>query len=102
MAPDAHRFFADVEVQEAADLALAVGLGALLLQAPDAQHVGEERNAHAPDSSVEVSPSGKPSSRALSSRRMILPLRVCGSALANSISFGATAAPRRFLAWPRI
>ena len=32
-----------------------------------------------PDSSVEVSPSGSPSSRALSNRRMILPLRVRGS-----------------------
>ena len=31
-----------------------------------------------PLSSVERSPSGRPSSRALSRRRMILPLRVCG------------------------
>ncbi len=56
--------------------------------------------AHAPASSVEVSPSGSPSSRALSSRRMILPLRVRGSVGRNAISFGATAAPRRLRAWP--
>ncbi len=31
---------------------------------------------------------------------MILPLLVRGSDAENAISFGATAAPRRFLAWP--
>jgi hypothetical protein len=33
---------------------------------------------------------------------MILPLRVRGSACAKAISLGATAAPRRLRAWPRI
>lgn len=33
---------------------------------------------------------------------MILPLRVCGNVSTNSISFGATAAPRRLRAWPWI
>src|SRR5512138_1351769 len=122
-----HGFLPNVEVQEAADLARAVELGALLLQPPDAQHVGEqpdrklarERNrarrgrrrgmklangnlAHAGLSSVEVSPSGRPSSRALSRRRMILPLRVRGSVPEKAISLGATAAPSRLRAWPRI
>ena len=36
---DAHRFLADVEVQEAADLALDVELGAALLEAADEQHL---------------------------------------------------------------
>ena len=51
-------------------------------------------------STVDVSPSGRPSSRAFSKRRMIFPLRVCGSASTNSISLGATAAPSRLRAWP--
>ncbi len=49
-------------------------------------------------SSVERSPSGSPSSRARSTRRTIFPLRVFGRCSANAISFGATAAPRRFRA----
>lgn len=44
-------------------------------------------------SSVLVSPSGKPSSRAFNNRRMILPERVFGSDAMNSISRGATPAP---------
>ena len=92
-------------MQEAADLAGAVELRALLLEAADAQHLPQQ-GAHVrgvvleaasfgviviPFSSVEVSPSGSPSSRALSRRRMILPLRVCGRRRRKSISFGATA-----------
>src|SRR5512134_3801897 len=46
-------------------------------------------------SSVEISPSGKPISRAFNNRLMIFPLLVCGNAVANSISLGATTAPRR-------
>jgi hypothetical protein len=109
-----YRLLADVEVQEAADLAGAVELRRFLLHAADAQHVGEQpqrefgleghraaggRGDHAPASRVEVSPSGRPSSRALSSRRMILPLRVWGRLAAKAISFGATAAPSLTLAW---
>ena len=64
---------------------------------------GRELLCHAADaafSRVERSPSGRPSSRARSRRRMILPLRVRGRSALNAISFGATAGPRRFLAWP--
>ena len=85
---DGDRLLADVEVQEAADLARAVELGALLLEAADAQHLAQQGDARAsgvvaaimrcPPAS-RVSPSGRPSSRALSRRRMILPLRVRGS-----------------------
>ena len=53
-------------------------------------------------SRVDKSPSGRPNSLALSSRRMILPLRVRGIWGQNSISFGDTAAPSFFLANPRI
>ena len=49
---------------------------------------------------VEGSPSGNPSTRAFNRRRMILSLRVRGRPGEKSISFGATAAPRRFRAWP--
>src|SRR5581483_1363118 len=51
-------------------------------------------------SRVERSPSGNPSSRALSRRRMILPLRVFGTLGRKSISLGATTAPRRLRAKP--
>ncbi|MNN63091.1 hypothetical protein D3C81_1784400 [compost metagenome] len=37
-----HRLLADVQVQEAADLARAVQLGGALLQAADAQHVAQQ------------------------------------------------------------
>jgi hypothetical protein len=37
-----NRFLADVQVQEAADLAGAVDLGALLLEAPDADHLAQQ------------------------------------------------------------
>src|SRR6185295_12731979 len=40
-----HRLVADVEVQEAADLALDVELGAAFLEAPDEQHLAIEREA---------------------------------------------------------
>ena len=46
-------------------------------------------------SRVDRSPSGRPSSRARSRRRMILPLRVCGRSSENAISRGATAGPSR-------
>src|SRR3990172_5421747 len=111
---DRHRLFTDVQMQEAADLALAVELRAPLLKSANAQHLPYElareiavvRNrvdtgeTHAGGSSVEVSPSGNPSSRALSSLRMISPLRVRGSVATKSISLGATAAPRRLRAKP--
>src|ERR1035437_10157642 len=108
-------------MQEAADLAGAVQLCTLLLEAPDAEHFMEQeqvvvvpdvktvcRVEIGPDvcgggcgwvvyegSSVEGSPPGRPRSRALSSRRMILPARFFGMLGRKSISFGATAAPRR-------
>ena len=111
--PGRDRLLADVEVEEAADLAQAVQLGRLLLEAPDEEHLAKERepllavepgegrrrSAHALSSSVETSPSGRPSSRALSRRRMILPLRVRGTVGTNEISFGATTAPSRTRAW---
>jgi len=66
----------------------AVQFHRLLLEAADPQHLLQEQQpvfacqwwrgrSHAL-SNVDVSPSGSPSSRALSSRRMILPLRVFG------------------------
>src|ERR1035437_2072495 len=108
-------------MQVAADLAAADQLCPLLSEGPEAEHFMEQeqvvvvpdvktvcRVGIAPDvcgggcgwfvheaSSVEVSPSGRPSSRALSSRRMILPARFFGMLGRKSISFGATAAPRR-------
>src|SRR5450830_1966995 len=112
-----HRLFANIQVQKAANFLLTVQLGRLFLHAADAQHVGQNslrkclvpghraagrcwhlKISHAPPSSVEVSPSGRPSSRALSRRRMILPLRVRGKVGRKAISFGATAAPRRLRA----
>src|SRR5690606_3713162 len=99
------RLLADVQVQEAANAAGAVELGAFLLEAPDAHHLPQQSarvvalGRHV-DSSVDVSPSGSPSSRALSRRRMILPLRVLGRFGTKSISLGATAAPRRLRAKP--
>ena len=41
---DGHGFLADVEMQEAANLAGAVQLGALLLEAADAQHLAQQRS----------------------------------------------------------
>jgi hypothetical protein len=38
-----HRLFADVKVQKAVNLAEAVQLSAFLLEAPDAQHLAQER-----------------------------------------------------------
>src|SRR5690606_1936102 len=107
---DRDRLLTDVEVEEAADLALRIELGRLLLEAPDAEHLPEQVHevlsggrAHASlPSRVEVSPSGRPSSRALSRRRMILPLRVFGSVARIAISRGATAGPSRTRACARI
>src|SRR6476620_7124774 len=46
-------------------------------------------------SSVDRSPSGSPSSRALSSRRITVPLLVCGRCWSKSISSGASPPSRR-------
>ena len=108
---DRDRFLPVVEVQEAADLLRLVELDALGLEAANAQHlpvqvlqvrtVEMDLFAHFSSlSRVDRSPSGRPSSRALSSRRMILPLRVLGRLARKSISLGATAAPSRLRAWP--
>src|ERR1039457_3028372 len=113
---DAHRdrLLAIVKMHEAANLLLCVQLGALLLKAADADHLLQQIQhvfarqmrlfgvlGHRSSlSSVEMSPSGRPSSRALSSRRMILPLRVFGKFCRNAMSFGATAGPRRCRACP--
>src|SRR5690606_7801381 len=104
------RFLADVEVQEAADLLLLVELAAALLHASDAQHRAVELQraqlvgqlGHPPVSSVEVSPRGRPSSCALSRRRMILPLLVLGRSSRNASSRGATAGPSSLRAWARM
>src|SRR5512133_3667213 len=79
------RLFADIEMQKTADLLLLVKLGALLLEAANADHPAQQRQqvlagqvrlgpmglAHdGASSSVERSPSGRPSSRARSRRRM--------------------------------
>src|SRR6266540_3814622 len=104
-----HRLFADVKVQKTVNLTEAVQLGAFLLEAADAQHLAQERQRmvtldfrlfrfsgrshYRYSSTVDVSPTGNPSSCALSNRRMIFPLRVRGSLSLNSISFGATTAP---------
>ena len=110
---DGDRLLADVEMHESADLLLLIKLGAFLLEAPDAHHRAQQCQqvlavqmrlwrmgvAHDGASSrVERSPSGRPSSRARSRRRMILPLRVRGKSGRKAISFGATTGPRRFLA----
>ena len=109
---DGDRLLADPQVEEAADLAGAVALRAGLLEAPDPQHrpiVVEERGPRGlccpcqgdrvghgvASSKVERSPSGSPSSRALSNRRMIFPLRVRGRESTISNSFGAIVAPSR-------
>src|SRR5689334_604043 len=87
---DGHRFFADIEVQEATNLASAVEPRAFLLEAANEDEIVEDGMreravrdrlndvAHDAVSNVEVSPSGNPSSRAFSKRRMIFPLRVRG------------------------
>ena len=80
------RLLADVEVEEAADLLCRVVLGAALLEPPDRgssapQQPRAPRRASgvtARPRASTVSPSGRPSSRARNSRRMILPLRVRG------------------------
>src|SRR6185436_8458337 len=102
-------------MKEPMDLAEAVQFDALLLEAANAQHLTKKSNfmlmrhrrcfwfkecAHWFNSNVEMSPSGRPISRALSRRRMIFPLRVWGRTVTNSISFGATTAPRRTRAKP--
>ena len=103
------RLLSVIEVQEASDLFLGVKLRAFVLEPADADHVlqqvermgsGEPRlidgRCHRSSlSSVEMSPSGRPSSRALSSRRMILPLRVLGRFSRKTISLGAIAGPSR-------
>ena len=106
---DSNSLFAIIEVQEAADLLLRVELVAFLLETADADHVPEKvadmgmvelhLGTHfASPSSVERSPSGSPSSRARSSRRMILPDRVRGRPSRNTISRGAMAGPSRLRA----
>ena len=111
---DGDRLLAVIEMQEASDLLLGVELGAFVLEPANADHLLQQvehmraRQARLVDgcghrsslSSVEMSPSGRPSSRALSSRRMILPLRVFGRFWRNAMSFGAIAGPRRWRAWP--
>ena len=99
--PDGDGLLADVEVHEAADLGGAVQLDAALLEPADAQHLPVEPAgvldvegfAHAPSSRVDRSPSGRPSSRARSSRRTILPLRVLGRCSAKESSFGGDGGP---------
>ena len=93
---DADGFFADIEVQEAANLLGAVRFGTLIFEAPDQEHAAQDwsqsalaRGVHEAVSRVEISPSGRPSSRALSRRRMILPLFVRGRCCWNSSSLGA-------------
>ena len=72
----------------------AVQLDAALLEAADPQHRAQQLDArsrsadrrlvgHDGRSSVDRSPSGRPSSRAFSRRRMILPLRVLGRSSAK-------------------
>ena len=106
---DRDRLLAIVKVQKPPDLLLGVELRALVLEAADADHLLEQiervrarqmrlvdRCGHRSSlSSVEMSPSGRPSSRALSRRRMILPLRVFGKFCRKAMSLGATAGPSR-------
>ena len=109
------RFLADVEMNEAADLARGVKLHAFLFEAANPQHLFKQEKRvlaiqsrlfssiflrHQSFSNVDRSPSGNPSSLAFSSRRMILPLRVFGTLSRKSISRGATAGPSRERAWP--
>ena len=108
------RLFSIIEVQEAADFFLGVEFGAFVLEFAHPYHVREQLQHMRPVefrlvdhshvssvSSVEISPSGRPSSRAFRSRRMILPDRVFGSVFRNTISRGATAGPSFLRAWPR-
>src|SRR6516164_3850272 len=111
---DRDRLLAIIEVQESADFLLCVEFSTFILETADADHLLQQIQhvltgqpwffawcGHRSSlSSVEISPSGKPSSRALSNRRMILPLRVFGKFCRNAISFGATAGPRRWRACP--
>ena len=84
--PGGHRLLADVHVQEAADRPGAVQLHAALLEAAHEQHVAQQSHVagrigghrgapsgSAGTSRVLRSPSARPSSRARSRRRMILP-----------------------------
>src|SRR6516225_3243444 len=102
-------------MKETSNLHGAVKLDAFFLQAANAEHLAKQMQAsitlqlwedrmclflHSLVSNVDRSPSGSPSSLARSRRRMILALRVWGSMSLNSISFGATAEPRRSLANP--
>lgn len=82
---DRHRFFTDVQVQKAANPAFPVQLAGTLFETADAYHVpqqiqfglpGQRHGRHDGFSRADVSPSGRPNSRALSRRRMSLPLRV--------------------------
>ena len=118
--PDGDRLFADVEMEEAVDLARACTVRRTSPRTGECSSIWRSSSsacsrstdaagrklsaglalAIQASSSVDVSPSGSPSSRALSSRRMILPLRVFGRLRRNSISFGATAAPSRVRAKP--
>ena len=88
-----HRLLADIQMEESPNLGFPVQLRALLFHAAHPHHVGQQasrkvmvghidtaRMSGSPFvSTVDVSPSGSPSSRAFSKRRMIFPLRVCGS-----------------------
>src|SRR5690606_25229886 len=93
-------------------LLLRVEFVALLLEAANTDHAAQEGTdmvvvqlhpgGHlAFPSSVDRSPSGRPSSRARRRRRMILPERVRGRLSRKTISRGATAGPSRLRAWPR-
>src|SRR3974390_3449299 len=111
---DCDRLLAIIEVHEPADFLLRVEFSTFVLETTDSDHLlqqiqhvlaGQPRlftwcGHRSSLSSVEISPSGKPSSRALSNRRMILPLRVFGKFCRNAISFGDTAGPRRCRACP--
>src|SRR3989338_7047913 len=101
-------------MQEAAYLLLRIEFGTLLLEPANADHLLQQvlamhacqprmrylgfTGTHAKASSVDVSPSGSPSSRAFSRRRMILLLRVLGRLSAMAMMRGATAAPSRLRA----
>src|SRR6516164_1226589 len=106
---DSDCFLPIIKVQESPDLLLSIEFGAFILEAADADHLLQKIERVPPRqsrlvsnyghrsslSSVEMSPSGRPSSRALSSRRMILPLRVFGRFWRKAMSFGAIAGPSR-------
>jgi hypothetical protein len=113
--PGRDRLLPVIEMQEAADLLLRVKLRAFVLEFADADHVSEQVQNMGPVemrfvdhghvssvSNVEMSPSGRPSSRAFRRRRMILPERVLGRVLRNTISRGATAGPSFLRACPRM